>query len=89
MHSGLMMAIDCNIKTVWSLCLSASINKLHKLLKLLMASIRDIYRDERGGGGVIITVTEREREKVGVGINKVISRHKYRGSSFHSFSLIK
>lgn len=37
---------------------------LHKLLKLLMASIRAIYRNERvGGGGGIITVRERERDR--------------------------
>lgn len=67
MHSGLMMVIDCNINRVWSLCLSASINKLHKLLKLLMASIRDIYRDERGGGGHYHCHREREREGKGGG----------------------
>lgn len=70
MHSGLMMAIDCNIKTVWSLCLSASINKLHKLLKLLMASIRDtVYIGTRGEEGGHYHC-HREREGKGGGGHK-------------------
>lgn len=64
MYSRVMMAVICNINTVWSLCPCASINNLHNLSKLLMASIRDIYiyRSKRGEeGGHYHCQSERER----------------------------